>query len=221
MEELEKTQELSVLEDLPIDDKGVVQLNKTKITDFGLAELNAFATAAKPAEGEEVKLTEMEYNILKWACCHLAPCFRSVKEYGVEVLRRPEKVLVTDVVTVSDMAFMVLILQNNWELYKSVGTHRYKLAGSKLSKVTKKEIEEKQKKGEVHKVSKGAKRYHDLVCYIHLALLNKRDLHEQLDNDFSDFCLDKHGDNDTPLPALDAKEDESNLAYYDLMFAQI
>lgn len=158
-----------------------------------------------------------------------------MKEYDVEVVQRTQYVKVTEVITVSDMAFMILVLENYWELFKAYACAEYKLPGNaKLDKSTKKTIELTQKAGKVHPVcggnklsdKKGTKRYHELVCYIDTVLKNETGVHEKLDEGFTAYCIDKEDaaastteGGPPPLGGITAPEktDESHSAYYALM----
>ena len=229
--ELENTKEIDEV-NLATDDKGRC-LFQTKITSFGLDELGHFGKEQTPTE-EEPNFTDMEFSIVLWACCHLAPCFRSVKEYDIEVVKRTQYVKVTKVITVSDMAFMVLVLENYWELFKAYAGTEYKLLGdAKLKKEAKKTIELTQKAGRVHPVcggnklsdKKGTKRYHELVCYIDTVLKKETGVHEKLDEGFTAYCIEQEDasasmEEELPPPlgvAAPEKMDESHSAYYALM----
>ena len=213
-----------------------------QIAEFGLDELSRFGKQG-PTEANldqqnettsEVEfVSTMDYKILSWACCHLARCFKGKREYKAEVVQRRQSVKVTDIVTASDLSFMVLALQSYWELYKAYAARVFKLKDNDgvFGKREKAAIAKKQKDGKVHSICggnmlsgpEGTKRYHEMVCYISVVLKQHKGLPEKLDHDFTAFCLSQQEAScepeAVPPPAVEKGTTliGAELAYFEMM----
>lgn len=194
--ELECTDEVQEGADFQMQANGCAPLEKTKIVGFGLEDLKKFGMRENK-EGE-LTLTEQEFAITKWASTALLQCLGSSKHhFKSQVVKKGRAVKFCDLVTISDLAFLVLVLENHWEYWKAVAVKEH-VKGEELDQKERKDIFEKQKRNKIQPYmdgnrlsgNAGTDRYMHLAPFIEKALFRDPVVMARLQEEFSIYFED-------------------------------
>lgn len=161
--------------------------------------------------GGQLTLTEDELAIITWASTHLLQCLVSSKHhFRSQVVKKGGAVKFGDLVTISDVAFLVLVLENHWEYWKAVAVKEH-VKGDELDRKERKEIFDNQKRNKIQPYmegnrlsgSAGTDRYMNLAPFVEKTLFRNPVMMVRLQEEFSVYF-----ENQKELQAWDGSVEE-------------